>query len=184
MLEISQEINRGFTPCFSNPVPEFDENIRLTPKELLDIGEEIGRIFAPKSSCDTADLMLLPVDPGHLYACWNLGKEQGVSMPDNNPITLRIYSQPDQEQAVVEAVSWFDVAIDSPMTQQQVPLPGPVDETFYSAALGKCGLDESFVAITHSNIIHAPPGRTFWYQDHEDFTYCQGKNASGLGVSK
>lgn len=183
MLEISQEISRDFTPCFSNPVLELDEKIRLSPRELLDIGEEIGRDFAPKPFGNTPELMLLPVDPGHLYAYWNLGKDRDISMADNEQFTLRIYSQPDQEQAAVKAVSWFDVAIDNPMTQQQVSLPGSVDETAYSAAIGKCGADDGFISIVHSNIIHAPL-RTTWYQDHEDFTYCQGKNASGLGVNR
>ena len=62
MLEISQEISRDFTPCFSNPVQELDGKIRLSPRELLDIGEEIGRSFAPTPSYNTPELMLLPVD--------------------------------------------------------------------------------------------------------------------------
>ena len=184
MLEISQEISRDFTPCFSNPVQELDGKIRLSPRELLDIGEEIGRDFAPKPFGNAPELMLLPVDPGHLYAYWNLGKDRDMSMADNEQITLRIYSQSDDEEAAAETASWFDVAIDNPMTQQQVSLPSPVDETAYSAAIGKWGADDGFIAIAHSNIIHAPLGRTAWYQDHQDFSYCQGKNASGLGINK
>lgn len=183
MLEISQEISRNFTPCFSSPATEPDEKIRLSPRELWDIGEEIGRDFAPKPSCHIPELMLLPVDPGHLYACWYLAGDREVSTQDNDQLTLRIYSQSDDEEASAETVSWFDVAIDNPMNQQQVSLPSPVNETAYSAAIGKWGADDGFIAIAQSNIIHAPL-RTAWHQDHQDFSYCQGKNASGLGINK
>ena len=187
MLEISREINRNFTPRFSNPMPELAENIRLTPRELLDIGEEIGRDFAPKLVCNAPELMLLPVDPGHLYAYWNLGENRKISSPandDNGQLTLRIYSQPEEESAASETVSWFDVAIDSPMTHQQVSLPSPVDETAYSAAIGKYGADDGFIEFVHSNIIHTPQGGASWHQDHDDTASCTSKNASGLGINK
>ena len=83
VLEISQEISRNFTPCFSSGMPELVEKIRLSPKELLDIGDEIGRSFAPKASYNIPEVILLPVDPGHLYAYWNLGENRENSAPDN-----------------------------------------------------------------------------------------------------
>jgi len=187
MLEISQEISRNFTPCFSSWMPELVEKIRLSPKELLDIGEEIGRDFAPKASYNTPEVTLLPVDPGHLYAYWNLGSSREITTPDNerkDRLTLRIYSQPDEQGAAIETVSWFDVAIDSPKTQQQVSLPSPVDDTAYSAAIGKCCADDSFIEFAHSNIIHAPHGGAAWHQDHQNSTDCLSKNASGQGISK
>lgn len=190
MLEISQEISRDFTPCFSSQMPELVEKIRLSPKELLDIGDEIGRDFAPKASYNLSNIpevILLPVDPGHLYAYWNLGENREISTPDNeckDQLTLRIYSQPDEQRATIETVSWFDVAIDSPKTLQQVSLPSPVDDTAYSAAIGKCCADDSFIAFAHSNIIHAPHGGAAWHQDHENSMDCLSKNASGQGISK
>jgi hypothetical protein len=187
LLEISHEISRDFTPCFSSGMPELAEKIRLSPKELLDIGDEIGRSFAPKASHDIPEVILLPVDPGHLFAYWNLGENREISAPDNEdkpPLTLRIYSQPEEEQAVAEAVAWFDIAIDSSDTRQQISLPSPVDETVYSAAIGTCYEDDSFIAFAHSNIIHAPHGGMAWRQSHENSTYCLSKNASGQGISK
>ncbi|TAN66600.1 MAG: DUF4912 domain-containing protein [Methylobacter sp.] len=189
MLVISQEISRDFTPCFSSQMPELDEKLRLSPRELLDIGEEVGRDFAPKTSYNTPELMLLPVDPGHLYAYWNLGENRDIEIarPDKgykDQLTLRIYSQPDAQKADNQAALWFDVAIDSPKTRQQVSLPRSNDETAYSAVIGRSCADDSFIAFAHSNIIHAPRRRTVWRQDHENSTYCLGKNASGQGISK
>ncbi len=188
MLRISQEISRDFTPCFSSPMPELVEKIRLSPTELLNIGEEIGRNFAPKVSSNTPEVMLLPVDPGHLHAYWSLGKSRDVPTPDSDckdHLTLRIYSQPDEEKAVAEeTAAWFDVAVDSLTTHQQISLPTPVDETAYSAAIGQCCADHSFIAVAHSNIIHAPRSRTMRHQDPETSIYCLSKNASGQGTSK
>ena len=184
MLEISLEISRNFTPCFSSPMPELAEKIRLSPSELLTIGEEVGRNFAPKPSCSMPELMLFPVDPGHLYAYWNLGKNREIFTPDydgKDQFTLRIYSQPDEQKADAETVSWFDVAIDGPNTHQQVALPSLVNETAYSASIGKFGADDSFIEFAHSNTIHAHGRQPTW---HQDFSYRQSKNTSGLGISK
>lgn len=184
MLEISQEISRNFTPCLSSPVTELAENIRLTPRELLDIGEEIGRDFAPKPASDTPELTLLPVDPGHLYAYWSLGENRGAASSaddDNDRLTLRIYSQPEEASQASETLSWFDVAIGRSMTHQQVSLPGSGDETVYSAAIGKCGEDDGFIEFAHSNIIHAHSGQTAWPQEP---VVGLSKNASGLGINK
>ncbi len=184
MLEISQEISRNFTPCFSSGMPELVEKIRLSPKELLDIVEEIGRDFAPKVSFNVPEVTLLSVDPGHLYAYWNLGENREISTPDKDQLILRIYSQPDEERVANETVAWFDVAIDNPKTRQQVSLPSPVDEAAYSAAIGKHCADDSFIAFAHSNIIHVPHGGAEWRQDHGNSTYYPSKNASGQGISK
>lgn len=188
MLEISQEISRDFTPCFFSRMPEPVEKIKLSPKELLDIGEEISRDFAPKPSYNTPELMLLPVDPGHIYVYWNLGKNRETTKLDNDSkeqLILRIYSQPDEQRAAVETAHWFDVAVDSPKTQQQVSLPSsPSEETAYSAAIGRSCANDSFISIAHSNTIHASRGRTARYRDHENFTNSSSKNDSGQGISK
>ncbi len=189
MLEISQEISRDFTPCFSSQVSELDEKLRLSPKELLDIAEEVSRDFASKASYNTPELMLLPVDPRHLHAYWNLGKnpEREIATSENGcneQLTLRIYSQPDAQKADNQAALWFDVAIDSPNTGRQVPLPSSNDETAYSAVIGRSCADNSFIAFAHSNIIHVPRGRTMRHQNHENSTNWLSKNASGQGISK
>ncbi len=179
MLEISQEISRDFTPCFFSEPSVSDGTIRLTPKELLDIGQEICRDFAPTPAYNAPKLMLLPVDPGHLYAYWHLGD----SRPDNGQLTLRVYPQDNPQKTEDEAVSWFDVALDSPNTQQQVPIPDQVYGVAYSAAIGKSDADNSFAAIVHSNGIHVPQGLRAGRQDPKNSTVCPGKHASGQGTN-
>jgi hypothetical protein len=183
MLEISQEITRNFTPCFSSRMPDLVEKVRLSPKELLDISEEIGRDFAPKPSSHNApELMLLPVDPGHLHAYWSLDVRTEKAAPDHEEqLTLRIYSQPDEQKADTAVSAWFDIAIDNAIAHQQIALPATVDDTAYSAAIGKSCADDSFIEFIHSNIVHAPHGQTAW---HYDATHCLGNKASGRGISK
>jgi hypothetical protein len=187
MLEISQEISRDFTPCFSSRVPEFTEDIWLSPRELLDIGEEISRDFAPKPYGNVPELMLLPVDPDHLYAYWNLGvlpESPTFDSYHKDQLTLRIYLQSDQDRAIDKTASWFDVAVDSSKPRQQVSVPDSTYEAAYSAAIGKYLVDDNFVAFAHSNTINAHYGQTGRHQDFESFTYCLSKNTSGQGISK
>jgi hypothetical protein len=179
MLEISQEISRDFTPYFFSGASVSAGSIRLTPKELLDIGQEISRDFAPTPTYNALKLMLLPVDPGHLYAYWHLGD----SRPDGSQLTLRVYPQDNPQKTADDAVSWFDVALDSPNTQQQVTIPDQVDGVAYSAAIGKSDADNSFAAIVHSNGIHVPQGSRAGHQAPKNSTVCLGKHASGQGIN-
>jgi hypothetical protein len=180
VLEISLEITRDFTPCFSSPVPELVGYNRLTPRELLDIGEEICRDFAPKASDNIPELMLLPVDPEHVYVYWNLGKITEASVPDK-ALTLRIYSQPDAQAADAKITHLFDVALDKSGNSQHVYLPNP-DDVLYSAIIGNYRTDDDFIAIAHSNSIHIPHGSVFWHQDYNHSIADLSKSSSGIGI--
>lgn len=175
MLEISQEISQNFTPCFSHPIPGLLVKSGLTSAELLVIGEEIRRDFAPKVSVNSPELMLLPVDPEHLYAYWNL--EENSRPASDHALTLRVYSQPEPQAAI----HWFDVAIDRLKTSQQISLPN-FEETTYSAAIGKYYSTDEFIAFAHSNTIDSPHGQ---HQEPKKMnTSDLIKNASGLGISR
>lgn len=188
MRAISQEISREFTPCFFNQMPMLDEKIRLTSRELLDIGEEIRRDFAPKVSFDTSELILLPVGPGHLYVYWSIpeSNEAEVIVNDGKEhLTLRIYGQADEPNQSSEIERLIDIQIDSPHSRQQVFLPVVDAETAYTAEIGKYDdVDDKFVVLAHSNIIHATRGSATWYQIHEDIDVCLAKHASGQGIGK
>jgi hypothetical protein len=162
LLEISQEINREFAPSSVMDSPELDAEIKLSPKELFDISEEIRQDFAPRASDNPQELVLLPVDPDHLYAYWNLGEDKPDTTPtidSGNQLTLRIHSEPNKNSDITETKSWFDVAVDSPQAQQQVFLPMRTDETAYSATIGKHYPDNSLAPFFQSNITHVPPGK-------------------------
>lgn len=162
ILEISQEISREFAPSSVIDSPELDAKINLSTREMFEISEEIRQDFAPRASNNTQELVLLPVDPDHLYAYWNLGDDKLNATPKNdfeNQLALRIYSQPNKNLDITETKSWFDVAIDSPQAQQKVLLPMRSHETDYRATIGRRYPDNSLAPFAHSNITHVPPGK-------------------------
>jgi hypothetical protein len=191
MLDISQEINREFAPDFSIKKPEPSsqpkfsseetklspeelklppEKIKLSPEEMLDISEEIRLNFAPKASDNTQELVLLPVDPDHLYAYWNLGDDKLNTRPKNDSgdqLTLRIYSEANKNTEVTKTKPWFDVAIDSTKAQQSVFLSMRDHETAYRATIGKRSPDNSLAPVAYSNITQVPLGKTMLNQMRE-----------------
>lgn len=209
LLEISEEISRRFAPGFSTAMPDSAPALKLSQREMLDISEAISREFAPHALTDTPELTLLPIDPHHLYAYWNLGENDAKALGDEagQQLTLRIYSEPDSRaETVAEAPRadgkgsqdapipfWIDIDIRSPRAQQTVSLPAHVDETAYSAVIGKRNQkDNSLIAATYSNIIHVPRGGISACQDqHEqpvrdappgaEIGGCLRKSASGQG---
>lgn len=186
MFEISQEISRDFTPCFSSRMPKRVEKIKFSARELFDISEEIGRDFAPKVSGNLPELMLLPIAPGHIHAYWNIGQNQ-VATPDNSgahPLTLRIYGQAEETMATGSAASWFDVSLDKSENQQHVSLPISANPIAYSAAIGQTGMDDNFIVLARSNTVYPPHSRMNPRQALENQAACQSKNASGQGADK
>ncbi|MDD5276358.1 MAG: DUF4912 domain-containing protein [Methylovulum sp.] len=211
LLEISDEVSRGFAPVFSTRIPGSESAIKLSPQEMFDISELISREFAPRV-LNTPELMLLPIDPDHVYAYWNLG-ENNAGAPANEevrqPLTLRIYSEPSaaisptpERDIVVQSqgsTAWFDIEIHSPRAQQTVSLPVHTGETRFSAVIGKRNSDNSLVASTYSNIIRVPRGGIAMqlYDDEgavfntlpppmivgQQAKYFLRKNASGQGNS-
>jgi|GEM_PF-291239 len=183
LFEISQEISRKFAPNASTDPAfppdafpsrhtqrKFGKNpinsllhaghrscIRLSPQEMFEISQEISRKYAPNMSTATPELVLLPVDPCHLYAYWNLGDDKnitGLKEESANPLILRIYWRPDENAALNNAKIWFDVALDTFQSRQKVRLP--IDGTAYSAVIGRLYPDNSLRVFADSNLIHVP----------------------------
>lgn len=162
LLEISQDINRKFTPSAVIDSPEPEDKTKPSPKEMFEISEEIRQDFAPRASDNPQELVLLPVDPDHLYAYWNLNDDKPCTtqkIDSGNQLTLRIYPELNINSDITEKKSWFDVAIDSHQAQQQVFLPMKTDETAYSATIGKRNPDNSLAPFVQSNITHVPAGK-------------------------
>jgi uncharacterized protein len=173
LLEISQEINRDFAPSFSIKKQQPPFQHKLSPKEMLDISEEISQSFAPKASDNKQELVILPVDPDHLYAYWNLGNDEQKSAQKNdsgNQLTLRIYSEPQKTVAITTTKSWFDVNIKSAQAQQKIFLPSRTLEAAYSATIGKRYADNSLAPLASSNITHISFGKVMPHQVKESQT--------------
>lgn len=174
MLAISAEISLKFSPdkaelpvierrpteLTAPPVadlPELNHIAGFSHLELQAISQDISQRFAPKSSNSVPELLLLPVDPFHLYAYWDIGPSQNAMAVDHNlqkSLTLRVYWRPDAERAITRSNIWFDIPADNSANRKKVRLP--IDDTFYSAVLGKLNPDRSLDVLAHSNLVHVP----------------------------
>ena len=170
ILEISQEINREFAPSFSINKQEPASQHKLSPKELFDISEEISRDFAPKTSNNPQEVVILPVDPDHLYVYWNLGDNilNGAKITASaTRLTLSIYPEPKNIKDITRTKSLLDVDINSAQAQQKFFLPLRLQETSYKATIGKHYQDNSLASFTSSNVTRNPFGKVMPQQGKE-----------------
>lgn len=133
--------------------------ITLSPQEIDEISREISRDFSPDLTTYLPELVLLPVDPLHLYAYWNLGehKEKHSSgSASDSQLILRVYWRPDQHMDITKTKLWFDVPIAGHRDQKKIPLP--IDKTTYSAAIGIRDSNNRFDVWAYSNTIEVPRG--------------------------
>ena len=122
---------------------------------MFEISEEIRQDFAPKASNNPQEVVLLPVDPDHIYVYWNLGDDQpntAQKIEYGNPLTLRIYPESDKNADITITKPWFDVAIAGSQAQQRVPIPSWAHETAYRATIGKRDPDNNLVPLATSNL--------------------------------
>jgi hypothetical protein len=180
LLRISEEITLKFSPDKASLAAiDHGTEAHVTPfplaalteppqiegfsyQELQAISRDISQRFIAKASNSFPEILLLPVDPHHLYAYWNAGAPQSPLTPDRNlqkPLLLRIYWRPNAEQEITRLNLWFEIPADSSANRKKIRLP--IDDTNYSAALGRLNPDHSFEALAHSNLVHVPasPGR-------------------------
>lgn len=158
----------------------YNPHLQLSQNEMRNISKEISQEFGPKVETNTPELVILPVDPYHLYAYWNLGESKAGTKKNENSgseLVLRIYWRPDDSHDVAETKLWFDVPLTISQNQRKVRLP--IDETDYSAALGKRFSDRSFDLMAYSNIIHVPRGRMAPVQRSKDLARSEAVTAKG-----
>ncbi len=162
MLEISQEISQEFAPNLlaKTTTPTYQYN--LSPQEMLEISEDISLDFAPKASNNKQELVLLPIDPDHVHAYWNLSDGKTSDTQNNafkDQLTLRVYEKPETTINTTETKSWFDVAINSIQSQQNISLPSHSQQSAYSASIGKRDQDNTLTPLASSNTTHIPLGK-------------------------
>lgn len=170
ILEISQEISRNYAPIASLKSAGRTTKFIFSPKELLAISEEITRKYTPKINSNKPNLVLLPVDPGHLYAAWHLGDAQITSATNDESydVVLRIYPKPDEDFKINRTNPWFDVDIDQTKNRQKIPVPKGHSSNTYTAAIGKRDQEDRLtIFAASSKDVHIPRGSMASYQSGE-----------------
>jgi len=139
---------------------KYNTQIQLSADEILAISQTITQAYMPSSAATEPELVILPVDPYHLYAYWHLEETGAITKAkaeECGTLALRIYWHPEPVQKSSVSKLWFDVTVKKPQDQQKVQLP--IDATEYSAVIGRRYADHSFAALAISNSIHVPRGR-------------------------
>lgn len=136
-------------PVFTSPVAEPDATLALSASEILTISNAVCQAYQPTPAAPNPELLLLPVDPYSVYAYW-----QGDAKPSLPALTLRVYWRLDADPSIPDSNVWFDITL--PQNGQRQKISVPIDDSFYSAALGYVYPDYRFTALAHSNIVHIP----------------------------
>lgn len=160
IFEIAEEINRKYSPIVSVKSHITINRITLTPKQLLEISDEISRKYTPRLNATTPKLVLLPIDPAHIYASWNLpdlkqSPDVGKSSQEHD-IVLRIYPHEDEINHLTNRTKWFDVALNTDRTKQTIMVPSEYRASSYQGAIGRREQNDDLTVITTFKIEHSP----------------------------
>ncbi|WP_045778212.1 DUF4912 domain-containing protein [Methylocucumis oryzae] len=170
LFEISQEIAFNYSPKRIGLFSSFDEhktlsnqnkipnktfssqysNTRLTMQEILNINQEVRLNYTPDADESLPDVLLLPVDPFHIYAYWSVMTTQA---PQAHPLHLRVYWHPDGTLTTAKHI-WFDIPLNTEKNRQQLRVP--LSGEYYSAAVGSLDANAHFIQLAHSNTVQVP----------------------------
>ncbi len=128
LLEISEEINRFYTPgCFDQTKTE----CVLMPVDTEHL-HVYWRMDERRQSIDEA------VDKGE------------------EALVIRIYAEGTQQTADPERKHFFDLHHHERIGQKSVELPKSFTENYFSAAIGHCVGDDEFVTLARSDQVMVP----------------------------
>jgi len=139
LCAISNEISKVFSPVSLVDLSKQNTlSDSLARKELLEVSQNISQYFPPVISSTTQKLVVLPVDPQHIYIYWDLADDHGSTLAQNimdKSLKLRVYSQgfngnKNNKKPVV------DIPLKAIQSQQKVALPCTQKQTTYSATIG------------------------------------------------
>ncbi len=133
---------------------KYNSKIRVSQQELREISTEISLNYSPEIHSDYPELVLLPVDPFHVYAYWSIENGHQITLLDNDSLILRIYWQIEDLINAVDNKHWLDFPVHSSVHQKKLFVP--YDNTIYSAAIGNQDDVDGFLIHAFSNVVQTP----------------------------
>lgn len=160
MLEMSKVF------FFKKPInkPKLATGGDLSRQELLEVSQNISRYYAPKVSLNSQKLVLLAIDPTHLYAYWNLIENkpdtlsQGLS---NDEWVLRVYNPQQNNSKKPNKEPIAEIKISALQSGREIKLPIPDKEKAYSAIIGRVVEKNGFYPLLESNVTQPLQGKGF-----------------------
>ena len=157
MLEISSEISDFFSLGMMLENLKTEPGFELSREELLEVSDKISLYFAPTRLSISQKLVILPIDPQHLYVYWELGNNQAPSLSQkfaNNELSLKIYSQSNEDLSTV-----YQSTIHELQGANIIKLEVADKTSVYFASIGRDGLNNDFVPLIKSNKTYAFQGK-------------------------
>lgn len=159
LFYIAEEISTKYSPIIPKKKSTNRRKIALIPKQMLEISHEITRNYSLKLNPLKPKLVVLPIDPGHLFAAWNLGQASDIAaksdLSPHRNFVLRIYQKQGNQTGLTETNDWIDIPVDLDRTRQTIKInPLPVANTFI-AAIGYADKDSKFSVLAFSQAVHS-----------------------------
>lgn len=152
---ISNDINLSYQPRHTSKTAQRGRAARYSTEELRAISEQITREYRHGAAVTPEEpkVVLLPVDPKHVYAYWNLG---GLSTEDErSPIVLRVFQKKKLGRPVTSpAVA--DIGLSSVRSGQRVVLPHAEEGFPWVATIGRLGSGDVFCPLLSSEQAQLP----------------------------
>ncbi len=179
LLEISDEINKLYAPVVADKKPEQNHTFKFSSQDLLEISQNISLYYSPKISTKVNKLVILPIDPHHLYAYWELDDNQSHSMSQsmfNNELILRVYSRIEGNRDSNQSSPLAEIAIDKFHSRQKFRIPLSKEVTAYSASIGKTIPENGFMSLLDSNNTYALHGTAEFREENKSQASSVGFN--------
>ncbi len=135
--------------------PKLANKKGLSRQELLEVSQNISRYYAPKVSLSTQKLVLLAIDPKHLYAYWNLVENQPDTLSQNlsnSEWVLRVYKEQQSFPTKIIEKPIAEIQITALQSGQEIRLPVVKKEMIFSATISKVVEENGFNLLIKSNI--------------------------------
>ncbi len=157
MLAISSEIAVCFSPDIAHVKSNIEPVFELSREELLEVSQKISLYYAPTRLSTSQKLVILPIDPQHLYVYWDLGENQAPAFSQqlaNNELSLSVFSQCDEGK-----IPLYKRTVHELQAGKIIKLKTADKTTVYSASIGRPSSGNGFVSLIKSNETHAFQGK-------------------------
>lgn len=137
-----------------------NSKLTLSSEEIQHISQTISETYHPlkfsqAEPLNFPQLILLPIDPYHLHAYWNVFRPVSQTRErDESPLTLRLFWQFDFAGTHDSNRSWFDVGEVYEQADAKIKLP--VAGAIYTAAIGHCDNKGGFLVHASSQPVCMP----------------------------
>lgn len=158
-LEIVENMKHSSKSVISAKNSPTEECLKLSRAELREVSENISLYYAPKRPLSSRKLVLLPVDPEHIYLYWNLVDFQnGESFQDmrDQELKLSIYSHSKDNPKTVKKI--VETTVQGVQSSHQITLPIEQSSGSYSATLSQYLPEKESVELVKSNLVSTSYG--------------------------